>query len=83
MSSPGASPSAIRLLGTAVRGDGGGFVMAQIGGATPVTVRIGEDVGGLTLLAISRGEAEFERNDGSRVTLSVPKAAPRPGGSGH
>lgn len=77
VSGPGAlRPGAVRLLGTAVLGSGGGFVMAQVGGATPVTVRIGEVVGDLTLRSITRGEAEFERRDGSRVVLSVPSAMP-------
>jgi hypothetical protein len=65
---------AVRLLGTVVSGSGGGFVMCQVGSATPQVVRIGEEVADLTLVSITRGEAEFERRDGSTVTLSVPSA---------
>jgi hypothetical protein len=50
--------------------------MAQVGNATPVTVRVGEVVGDLTLREITRGEAEFERRDGTVVVLSVPTAMP-------
>jgi len=73
---PGASSvrGEVTLLGTAVSGDGGGFVMCQVGGETPEVVRIGEEVGGLTLRSISRGAAEFSRRDGSTVTLHVAGA---------
>lgn len=64
----------VRLLGTAVSGSGGGFVMCQVGSATPQMVRVGEVVGDLTLRSIARGEAEFTRSDGTTVTLSVPTA---------
>lgn len=81
VSGPGAlRPGAVRLLGTAVLGNGGGFVMAQLGSATPVTVRVGDEVGDLTLRSIRRGEAEFERRDGSLVVLGVPSASTSPPG---
>lgn len=64
----------VGLLGTAVSGSGGGFVMCQVGSATPQMVRVGEVVGDLTLRSIARGEAEFTRSDGTTVTLSVPTA---------
>ena len=64
----------VRLLGTVVSARDGGFVMCQLGSATPQMVRIGDVLGGLTLRSIARGEAEFTRRDGSSVTLSVPSA---------
>jgi hypothetical protein len=80
VSGPGSlREGAVRLLGTAVLGSGGGFVMCQVGSATPEVVRIGQVVGGLTLRSITRGEAEFTRPDGSLVTLSVPTAVASPG----
>lgn len=72
-------PGAVRLLGTAVLGSRGGFVMCQVGSTTPQVVRVGEVVGDLTLRSIARGEAVFTRRDGTSVTLSVPTAAPSAG----
>jgi hypothetical protein len=73
---PGASSvrGEVTLLGTAVSGDGGGFVMCQFARATPEVVRIGEEIGGLTLRAIAPGTAEFTSRDGSTVTLHVAGA---------
>lgn len=83
VSSPGSLRSGeVQLLGTAVSGEGGGFIMCQIGGATPEVVRVGEVIGDLTLRSIARGEAEFTREDGSTVTLAVPSAGVRRGSGG-
>jgi len=74
---PGSGPlreGLVRLLGTAVVDNAGGFVMAQVGSATPQMVRVGEVVGDLTLRSIARGSAEFTRQDGTLVTLGVPAA---------
>ena len=75
-------PGAVRLLGTAVLGGGGSFVMCQVGSATPQVVRVGERVGDLTLVSVSRGEAEFTRRDGETVVLAVPTAVGVTGGPG-
>ena len=76
-------PRQLRLVGTALSGAGGGFVMCQVGNEPPRIVRIGEEVGGLTLISISRGEAEFTRSDGTVVTLSVPSGGFFPAGRGN
>jgi hypothetical protein len=76
-------PREVRLVGTAVSGESGGFVMCQVGNEPPRIVRIGEEVGGLTLQAVFRGEAEFTRSDGTVVTLSVPGRETDPGGRGN
>lgn len=73
---------AVRILGTVVVGVSGGFVMAQVGAATPVTIRVGDEIGGLRLRSIRRGEGEFEALDGTPVLLSVPTAVAGPGGGG-
>ena len=76
-------PRQVRLVGTAVSGGSGGFVMCQVGNVPPRIVRIGEEVGGLTLRTVSRGEAEFTRSNGTVVTLSVPGRETNPGGRGN
>lgn len=65
---------AIRLVGTAVTPDGGGFAMCQLQGGTPRIVRLGEQVGGWTLKKVAPGSAEFATPKGS-VVVRVAKDA--------
>jgi hypothetical protein len=65
----------IRLLGTVVFVQGGGFVTCQIGNERPVMVRVGEKIGNYTLKSVARGSAVFTGPTGE--TLQV--AAPQPG----
>jgi len=76
---PGASSvrGEVALLGTAVSGDGAGFVMCQFGRETPEVVRVGEEIGGLTLRSVTRGSAEFTRRDGSTVSCTLRARWPR------
>jgi hypothetical protein len=69
-----AAPSVIRLIGTAVIGDGG-FAMCQRGVEAPKLVRVGEKFGDLTLRTVHQGRAIFRAADGSAVEL---KAVPNP-----
>ena len=64
----------VRLLGTVVLPEGGGFVVYQLPSEVPKTVRTGERIGVLTLISVFPGRALFEASDGSRVELhlSVP-----------
>lgn len=68
----GAVQGALRLVGTAVSDEGGGFAMCQLGSDPPRILRVGETMGGLTLRSVLRGKAEFTREDGSALTLAVP-----------
>jgi hypothetical protein len=65
---------AIRLVGTAVTPDGGGFAMCQLQGGTPRIVRLGEQVGGWTLKKVTPGSAEFATPTGS-IVVRVAKDA--------
>lgn len=68
-----APASAIQLIGTAVS-DGGGFVMCQLGSDPPRLVRVGQSIGGFTLLSVGRGRAAFRDRAGQALDLRVPKA---------
>ena len=65
--------ASLRLVGTAVNGDGGGFAMCAWQGGTPRIVRVGERVSGWTLVKVTPGAAEFT-TPGGRVVVRVPKA---------
>ena len=58
----------VRLLGTVMRG-GSGFAVCQVADDPPRTVRIGETIGELTLIALDRGRAIFRSANGPRVEL--------------
>jgi hypothetical protein len=60
----------LRLTGTALLPDGGGFVLAALGAETPRIVRVGESLGAYRLIRIREGEADFRRA-GEDLTLSV------------
>jgi len=66
------SAGSVRLIGTAVTADGGGFAMCTLQGGTPRIVRIGEHVGSWTLIKVTQGTAEFTTPAGS-VLIRVPK----------
>ena len=66
------APNRLELVGTAVSEGSGGFAMCRLGSGAPVILKIGDELGGLTLQTLSRGEATFARRDGTVVTLTVP-----------
>jgi len=68
-----ATAASLRLIGTAVSGDGRGFAMCAWQGGTPRIVRVGEQVSGWTLLKVTPGAAEFTTPAG-RVVVRVQKA---------
>ena len=65
------APEAVRLLGTVVLPDGGGFAVYQLPSEVPKTVHIGETIGRLTLVGIEPGRAIFRAADGARVALEL------------
>jgi hypothetical protein len=69
-----ATEASLRLVGTAVGADGGGFAMCAWQGGNPRIVRIGERVGEWTLQRVWQGAAEFVTPAGSTITVRVPKA---------
>ena len=66
-------PDAVRLLGTVLRPTGTSFVVYQLPSELPKTVRVGESVGGMTLIAVAPGRATFRAQSGSLVELSLSK----------
>ncbi len=64
----------LKLIGTAVLGNGGGFAMCQAGTATPRVVRLGESLAGYTLSAVDRGRAVFHDGGGKLLELRVRKS---------
>ena len=70
---PTANPSTpCELAGTVVGLDGRSFALCASGGISR-TLRIGESIGGWTLLAIEQGRARFRDARGERIELSVTK----------
>jgi hypothetical protein len=69
-----AAEASLRLVGTAVSGNGGGFAMCVWQGGSPKIVRIGERVGDWTLHRILPGAAEFVTSAGGTITVHVTKA---------
>lgn len=67
------APDAIRLLGTVVRPPGASFVVYQLPSEVPRTVRVGESVGGMTLVEVAPGRATFRAQTGALVELSLNK----------
>ena len=66
-------PDAVRLIGTVLRPTGTSFVIYQLPSELPKTVRIGESVGGMTLVDVAPGRATFRAQTGSLVELSLSK----------
>jgi len=64
----------LTLTGTVIYPDGGGLALVRAVGRSPVMVRVGEMVEGLTLRSVARDEATFVRPGGGFVVLRVPKA---------
>jgi hypothetical protein len=67
---------AIRVSGTAVLPDGGGFAICQRSGGPSQLVRVGGTFGDLTLKAVTPGAATFLTASGATVVVRVVK----PGG---
>ena len=70
---PTVPPDAVRLLGTVLRPAGTSFVVYQLPSELPKTVRVGESVGGMTLVDVAPGRATFRAQTGSLVELSLSK----------
>jgi hypothetical protein len=66
--------ASVRVIGTAVASDGGGFAMCAWAGGTPRIVRVGERVGEWTLRRVTPGAAEFTTSTGTTVVARIPKA---------
>jgi len=69
-----ATEQSLRVIGTAVAPDGGGFAMCAWAGGSPRIVRVGERVGAWVLRRVSPGAAEFTTSAGQAVVVRVPKA---------
>ena len=67
-----AAPARPRLVGTVVQGRDGGFVIVELPDARMQVVRIGEQAAGLRLRSVSAGEAVFDDQHGTRVSLRTP-----------
>jgi hypothetical protein len=61
------------ISGTVVLPDNRGLVMATWGTEPPRLIRVGDSIGGLRLVRVEPGAAEFEDEKGSRTTVHVPK----------
>jgi len=70
VATPAPEPPTVRLLGTVMRG-GSGFAVCQVASDPPRTVRVGETLGELTLIALDQGRATFRAANGTRVELSL------------
>jgi len=70
-------PGGLRLVGT-VDADDGGFAMVQLDGERPTIVRPGESLGVWVLRTVARGEAAFAQEDGTELTLRVPRLEGEP-----
>jgi len=68
--------AAVRVIGTAVLADGGGFAICQRSGGSPRLVRLGGMLGDLTLKAVEPGQATFVTPGGATLVVRVLK----PGG---
>lgn len=68
-----APAAALRLVGTAVVGEGG-FAMCQWGSEPPRLVRVGASMNQLTLELVAPGRAVFRASGGKRIELRVAKA---------
>ncbi len=66
--------AAVRVIGTAVLPDGGGFAICQRSGGSPTLVRLGGTLGDLTLKAVEPGQATFVTPGGATLVVRVLKA---------
>ena len=64
----------VRLIGTGVLPDGGGFAVCQVAGASPLLVRVGGSLGDLVLRAVAPGRATFTTPAGDSLVVSVSQA---------
>jgi hypothetical protein len=69
---PPPPPFPIRLVGTAVNHDGGGFAVCQLGNYPTVIVHPGEQIAGYTLRTIERGAITLVGAGGTLVHLTIP-----------
>jgi len=69
-----AGGGALKLIGTAVFPEGGGFAMCRLGTGSPKLVRIGERLGQYTLHHVAKGKAVFRTSSGTTMEVAVPKA---------
>jgi hypothetical protein len=69
---PPPPPFPVRLVGTAVDRDGGGFAVCQLGDLPAVVVHRGERIAGYTLRSIERGAITLVGAGGTLVHLSIP-----------
>lgn len=60
---PRAPTPAVRLVGTASFGDGGGFAALALQGRTPLLVPVGDTLAGLRLVRVDTGSAMLEGAD--------------------
>jgi hypothetical protein len=67
----GASEHWPRLVGTAPDASGGGLAVFEDGAGRQAVRRLGEDVGGLRVVAVRRGEADLADGRGGRLTLRM------------
>jgi hypothetical protein len=61
------------LLGTVTLSDGSGFALCQSGDESPRIVRLGQSIGGFTLLSVGQAKAIFAAADGQKSTMLVSK----------
>lgn len=66
-----AAAAAVSLIGTVVRAGGGSVAVCRLGSDAPRVLRIGEHIGGLTLLEVEQGRAAFRDSSGARVALRL------------
>jgi hypothetical protein len=63
----------LAIMGTVVLPHDRGLVMAALGTEPPRLIRVGDRIGGLRLVRVEPGAAEFEDESGSRTIVRVPK----------
>ena len=69
---PAGLPPSMSLTGTMAYGDGGGVAILRDRGSTRL-VRVGEQVGDLTLRRVEREEVVFVSENGARIVVRVSK----------
>jgi hypothetical protein len=69
---PSGLPPSMSLTGTMAYGDGGGVAILRDRGSTRL-VRVGEQVGDLTLRRVEREEVVFVSENGARIVVRVSK----------
>ena len=67
-------PAAVRVIGTAVLPQGGGFAICQRSGGSPTLVRLGGTLGDLTLKAVEPGAATFLTAAGATLVVRVAQS---------